>query len=126
MAKAVDDKENSVPQRITDANEVDCASVSPNNDLGTSDILDHGGLDAVLNLTAGVPQELKVGASKKLNRKYVVFEALDTNIKWGFTNTTQSFDAFKNQLIMMPVGEGTEVWFNVTSGTGDVAIGEIS
>ena len=72
--------------------------------------------------------ELKVGVSRKTLRKYVIFEGLDTKIKWGFTNTTQSFDVFKSQLLMVPVGENTQIWFKNTnaSGSTSIAIGEIS
>lgn len=97
-----------------------------NGDLQTADILNNGGLDTVLSIATGVPQELKVGASRKTTRKYVIMEALDTGIKWGFSSSTQSFDLFKSQVIMVPVGEDTEIWFDSTSGTKDVAIAEVS
>jgi len=101
---------------------------SANRELFIRDTHDNGGLDAVLTLTAGVPQELKVGASRKALRKYVIFEGLDTNIKWGFSNSTQSFDLFKSQLLMVPVGENTEIWllYDSVAGTAEAAIGEIS
>ena len=101
---------------------------SANREIFIRDTHDNGGLDAVLNLPAGGPQELKVGASRKSLRKYVIFEAQDTNIKWGFSNSTQSFDIFKSQLLMVPVGENTEIWFlfDKLSGSGSVAIREIS
>ena len=47
-------------------------------------------------------------------------------VKTAFSNTTQSFDLFKNQLIMVPVGPNTQIWFKVTSSTGSVAFGELS
>ena len=100
---------------------------SANRELFIRDTHDNGGLDKVLVLTSGVPAELKVGASRKTLRKYVIFEAQDTGITWGFTNSTQSFDVFKSQLLMVPVGENTQIWFLYSGGgTGDVAIGEIS
>ena len=104
------------------------AKITDNNELRISDTHDNGGLDAVLNLPAGVAVELKVGVSRKTLRKYVIFEGLDTKIKWGFTNTTQSFDVFKSQLLMVPVGENTQIWFKNTnaSGSTSIAIGEIS
>lgn len=95
-----------------------------NGDMQTADILDNGGLDTIINVTS-TPVELKVGGSRLANRKYVIMEALDTGIKWGFTSSTQSFDLFKSQLIMVPVGENTEVWFS-TSGTKQVAIAEVA
>ena len=106
--------------------ETNPVNATDNNDLQTADILNNGGLDTILNIVSGVPQELKVGASRKANRKYIIMEALDTGMKWGFSSSTQSFDLFKSQLIMVPVGENTEIWFDCDAGTKDVAIAEVS
>lgn len=101
------------------------AKVSANQDLGVGDVLDNGGLDATIALTT-TPVEGKVGASAKVGRKYFIMEALATNVKWGFSNTTQNFDLFKSQLIMVPCGPNTQIWFKMSTGTGSVAVGEVS
>jgi hypothetical protein len=107
-------------------NETDYVKVSPNQEMSIRDTHDNGGLDAVLALDAITAVEGKVGALTKDERKYVIMEALSTNVKWGFSNSTQSFDLFKSQLIMVPVGPNTEIWFIMASGTGSVAFGELS
>jgi len=97
---------------------------SVNGEISNVDTCNYGGLDKVLTVgTSAV--ELKVGASRKTTRKIVAFEALSNNIKWGFSNTTQSFDVFKNQLIVLPVGEDTEIWFIAGTAGQSVAIGEL-
>jgi len=96
-----------------------------NNEVYIRDTHDNGGLDTILNLTT-TPSEGKVGVLRKTNRKYVIMEALNKNVKWGFSNTTQSFDLFKSQLIMVPIGENTEIWFKMSTGIGDVAFSELS
>jgi len=115
----------STTNRIIGPNEDNEALVSDNQELHIRDTHDNGGLDAIIDLTT-TPIEGKVGATTKTERKYVIMEALDTNVVWGFSNTTQSFDLFKNQLIMVPVGPNTEVWFKMKSSTGQVAFGELS
>jgi hypothetical protein len=104
------------------------AKVSANQDLGVADVLDNSGLDTIISLTTS--PKLGVvnvdGITPKANRKYFIMQALDTNIKWGFSNTTQSFDIFKSQLIMIPCGPNTQIWFKMSVGTGNVAIGEVS
>lgn len=109
-----------------DGTETNPVGSSGNGELWIRDTLDNGGLDTVLSLPANTPVEIKVGASRKTLRKYVIIEALTTGVKWGFTNSTQSFDIFKRQLIMVPVGENTQLWAKSTSGTGQLAVGEIS
>ena len=99
--------------------------VSDKQELWIRDTHDNGGVDTILNLTTSAT-EGKVGGDRRVNRKYVIMEALDKNIKWGFSNSTQSFDLFKKQLIMVPVGENTEIWLSMSSGTGSVSFAELS
>jgi len=124
----LDNLSNADPTVLTGPDKAYGAKVSSQNELGTADVLDNGGVDKILAL-ATTPK-LGVtnidGVTPKPNRKYFIMEGLDTNIKWGFSNTTQSFDLFKSQVLMIPVGPNTQIWFKVTSGTGNVAIGEIS
>jgi len=111
----------------TDANgkETNYIGASKNNEVFIRDTHDNGGLDKVITLTT-TPVEGKVGVVRKLERKYVIIEALSKNIVWGFSNTSQSFDLFKSQLIMVPIGENTQIWFRTTVGAGQVAFGELS
>ncbi len=126
----LNEKEASSSSKIVGAdstgNETDYAIVTSNQELAIRDTHDNGGLDTILSLDAITAVEGKVGALPKAERKYIIMEALDTNIKWGFSNTTQSFDLFKSQLIMVPVGPNTEIWFIMSTGTGQVAFGELS
>ena len=105
--------------------ETNTVGASSYQELFIRDTHDNGGVDGILGLTTS-PLEGKVGMTKRVNRKYVIMEALDTNIVWGFSSTTQSFDLFKSQLIMVPIGENTEIWFKMKVGTGNVAFAELS
>jgi len=111
--------------KVAGGNEQHWAGVSPLKELVTADTLDNGGLDKVLDVVSGLPEELKVGISVKENRKYVIFMALDTGLTFGFTSLSQSIPIFKNQLIMFPAGVNTEIWFASSAGTKQVAIGEL-
>ena len=82
-----------------------------------------GGADKLIALTT-TPVEGKVAASVKADRKYIIMEGLTTNIKWGFSASSQSFDLFKSQLVIFPAGPNTKIWFKVTAGTGSVGFGE--
>jgi hypothetical protein len=106
-------------------NETFFVDATPNGELSSADILNHGGVDKVLSLTTS-PVIGIVGVTVKANRKYFIMEALTNNVKWGFSVSTQSFDLFKSQLIMLPVGQDTTIYFKVSTGTGEVAIGEVS
>lgn len=108
-----------------DGSETNPVGSSVNKEIFIRDTHDNGGLDSVINLTT-VAVEGKVGAVRKIERKYVIMEALSNNVKWGFSQTTQSFDLFKSQLIMVPIGENTQIWFKVSTGTGSIAFGELS
>lgn len=94
-----------------------------------SDKANCGGVAKTLTVAAGATAELKVGASVLTEREYVTFEALDTGVKWGFLDGAgnQPTDAFKSQFFMLPLGDGTSIWFLNTGGSpANIAIGEIA
>jgi hypothetical protein len=109
---------------ITGGDETNTAKVSTLSELATADVLNNGGVDAVLTVGTS-PVELRVGGTRKANRKYVVFEALDEGIKFGFSNTTQNIPIFKNQIFFLPVGDSTQIWFVATVAGRTIAIGEL-
>lgn len=100
-------------------------ATNSNDEIIVDDSLNRGGVDTVLNLTI-TPQLGKVGATVLTDRKYVMFQALDNNLKWGLTSSTQSFNIFKNQIITLALGPNTEIWFKTSSGVGDLAFSEIA
>ena len=100
-------------------------NATPNGELTSCDILANGGVDILVSLTTAAVQ-LKVGGSPLANRKYVILEGQSNNIKWGFSNTTQSFDIFRDQILMIPCGPNTTIWAKVTAGTGTIAVGEVA
>jgi hypothetical protein len=105
--------------------------VSAKREARANDSVNNGAVDGVLAVNT-TPSEGKVGASRRVDRKYVWMQAItvpsgaNAYILWGFSNTTQSFKLFKDQLLCFPIGEGTQIWFKTpglgTSGT--VAFGE--
>lgn len=104
------------------------AEVSANQELTTADSLNNGGVQA--SITVGTSAvEGKVGASVLANRKYVIFQAKDKGIFYGFDNTVTTstgIEIFKDQLLMIPVGEGTEIWFIATDTGNDLRFQEVA
>lgn len=109
--------------KTTDGTNV--AKVTAKLDLRTSDVLDNGGVDGIVALTTSAV-EIKVGASIRTDRKFVIVQGKSNNIVWGFSNTSQSFTVANGQILMIPLASGTTIWAKVTVGTGSVAIGEVS
>jgi hypothetical protein len=114
---------NAWPEKITDGTYT--VKVTPNQDLGTSDLMTTSALDGAVALTT-TPVAIRVGGANLANRKYVIIEGLSTNIKWGFSNTTTTFDIFKDQILMIPIGPGVTLWAKVTAATGSIGIGELA
>lgn len=105
--------------------ETNFVNASPNGDLQTSDIMNTAAVSGVISLTtSAVP--IRVGATNLANRKYIVLEATSAAIVWGFSAASQPFNIFKNQFIMMPCGENITIYAKVTTGTGDLSVGELS
>ena len=106
-------------------NETNYVNASANLEQFVVDRLNNGGEDSVINVTAGTPVEIKVGASPRTERKLVLVQP-DGKILFGFSNTTQSFRVFKNQIIRISLGPNTSFWIDAVSGTVPVSIGEVS
>ncbi len=121
----IDNNKVPIGTKIIGEDGVTGTGVNTNKELFIRDTDNGGGLDIIIALTT-TPKEGKVGGSPKINRKDIVMQAIDKNIVWGFSETTQNFKLFKDQLMIVPVGEKTEIWFKMTTGTGDVAFGELS
>lgn len=81
------------------------------------DVANHGGEDLELNLAPGQIVELKIGTTARLNRKYIMMQALDRDIKWGFSVGTQNFNAYKAQFFMLPMGPDTSLFIRNSHGT---------
>ena len=105
----------------SDGTESNPVEASDNNEIRSNDSVNVSAADTILNLTT-LAQEVKVGASRNPNRKYLWMEALDKNIKWGFDSSCR-FDLFKKQLIIHPVGN-VPVYMKMSAGTGQAVVGE--
>ena len=92
-------------------------------DQPVSDILDGSGVNSILNLTTTAVIG-RVGLSNLEQRKYYIMEALSTGVKWGFDSSCP-FDLFKSQLIMIPLGDSVNIYFKMSTGTGQVSIAEV-
>lgn len=126
-------KESSQSVKMTGADstglETNYINASALGEARTNDCVNNGAIDTVLNITT-TASEGKVGGSRKTDRKYVWIQALTVPagangyILWGFSNTTQSFKLYKDQLLVFPIGDGSEIWFKTPASTGTVAFGE--
>ena len=79
------------------------------------------GLDSTLTLTT-TPILLKVGVAQLTERTYVLLQALGNNIKWGF-DTNCRFDIYKNQFMILPIGDAV-IYLKTSTGTSDIVIAE--
>lgn len=109
--------------------ETNTLEVTAKNEARANDCVNNGAVDTTISLTTSAV-EGKVAASRRVDRKYIWMMGItvpanpNAYILWGFSNTTQSFKLFKDQLLCFPIGEDTEIWFKVPTGTGSVAFGE--
>lgn len=117
--------DNCLPIKLSGSAVDNFVEVSANKDLFVGDILNSSAVDTILNLTT-TSVAVRVGANNLADRKHVILEGLSNNIKWGFSSSSQSFDLFKSQCILLPVGDMITIWARVTTGTGELSVGELS
>lgn len=98
------------------------AKVTPNQEIGASDTVNTAAVSTTVPLTT-IAVELKVGVARLSDRKYTWMQALDSNIKWGFSLTDTPFDIFKNQILTFPIGN-VAIFAKMSTGTGNIAFGE--
>jgi len=84
-----------------------------------SDKANCGGLSSVISIPAGAIIEAKVGATALKDREFVEWQALDTGLKWGLTNTVAGTggDSFKSQTFTRPYSERVKVYLRNTKAT---------
>jgi len=107
--------------RIASPDESNLVEVSSINELQVNDVPEQGTSTTLTLTTTAVL--FKVGASVLSNRKYIEMQAIDKNVKWGYT-TNCDFDLFKNQFFSLPAGENCNVYLKASTGTADIAISE--
>ena len=126
MADISFDKQSS-PVRIvgggTDG-ESNKVNVTPIEEISSSDILNNGGTSDLKSIGT-TPIEVMVSTSKKSNRKLIMFQFIDTDGNFGFSSGSQPFLIKKEQIVMLSVGDNTEVWVKAKSNGKLIAIAEL-
>lgn len=100
-----------------------------NGEIKSADLLNVSVLQSILSVSvAGAAVEVKVGASRLVNRKSIQIQAQGTNIIYGYSSTVQPFTLANGSTITLSVGDGVGVWVDRASGAGsaDVAIAEFA
>ena len=98
-----------------------------NNDLMVVDTPNTEATYGALTVTTSA-QEVKVGASALTNRKLITIQPKGTGIFFGFSNavtTANGTELFKDQTLIIPVGQNVSVWVIGTAGSVSVRIGEL-
>jgi len=102
--------------------------VSPNREARTADILQSGGTNGALTVgTSAV--EVKVGGARLANRKCVIIQPKANGIFLGFSNgvtTSNGVELFKDQFVVLPVGDATGVWLIAGTAGNNVRIAEVA
>lgn len=96
--------------------ETNPVKVSVNQDMAVSDILNIAATSGTITILPNTVYQLQVGASALSNRKYVIMQALDPDVKWGLGAASQPFYAYQSQIIMIPVGDATAIYFRTEAG----------
>ncbi len=131
ISKNIDDREYDKFEENSDDGGTD-VRVNIQNPLSepipVNDILDGGGEQDVL--TIGTTAVLgAIGGTNRPDRKYVIFQAHDKDIYFGFDNTVTTSTGvkiFKDQIVMIPLGENTDIYFIATGAGKELRLTEVS
>lgn len=108
--------------------ETNPVGATQNLELNVADVLNNGGVNS--NLSVGTTAvELKVGASRLAARKFIILQPRDNGIFYGFSSgvtAANGIEVFKSQILMLPVGENTEVWLIGDTAGKNIRIAEVA
>lgn len=96
-------------------------------ELFTRDIINTSGVNAAASITT-TAVEVKVGASRLVNRKAVTVIPTNGTIYWGFTSgvtVANGMPVLKNQRVTIAISDNVAV-FAISAGTVDVRVVEVS
>ncbi len=97
--------------------------------IPVDDILDGGGEQATLTIGTTAVLGAVNGTSNRTDRKHVIFQAHDKDIYFGFDNTVTTstgIKIFKDQIVMIPLGENTDIYFIATGAGKELRLTEVS
>lgn len=124
---------STLPVKIAGASsngtETNFVNSTANGEMKTADFLNAAVLQTVLSVSvAGAAIEVKVGASRLVNRKSVQIQAQGTNVVYGYSSTVQPFTLANGATVTIDIGDTVGVWVDRSSGGGsaDVAIAEFA
>lgn len=100
-------------------------AASSNGDLKTADVVNTSAVQATLTITTSAVQA-KVGGSALSERKMLIIQCKTNGIVYGYSSSSQPFDLPKGTTLVLPCGPNITVWLRKTSGSGDVAVAELS
>lgn len=92
------------------------------SELKVTDRINQQGEDVQITVTT-TAQIARVGGSNKTDRNYVFLQAIQNQVKWGFDANCR-FDAFRNQLIVIPASEDCDIYIKANSGSRNIVVGE--
>lgn len=105
--------------------ETNFVKASDNGDLSTSDIINVAAQNRVMTITTSPVEALGAGVGLS-SRKLLVIQAQTANIKYGFTVGSQPFTLANGASLYLSVGPDIHVYLVRTTGSGPVAVAELS
>lgn len=123
---------STLPVKIAGASssgsETNYVNATSNGEIKSADILNVAVTQGTLSLALNTPQEVRVGASRLVNRKTVQIQAQGANVQYGFTSGAQPFTIANGTTIVLSLGDGVGIWVVRTGGllNVNVAIAEFA
>lgn len=94
-------------------------------ELVTSDVLNTASSAALKTITT-TASAANVSGSNLSGRKLLIIQAQTGNIVWGFSAGLQPFTLASGASLYLSVGENVTVYLRRTTGSGSVAVAELS
>lgn len=105
--------------------ETNAVNATANGDLQSADLLNVSVVQTTINVTTSAV-EAKVGGSNLTNRKMIIIQVQTGNMTYGFSSGSQPFTIPNGTTLTLALGPNISIWLRRTSGSGNVAVAELS
>lgn len=125
-------RESASYSKITNDAETNVVSVSPNGDLGNSDIVNSTYESGVVSVSAGSATKACVGATNLPNRKrLIVFNRGNKTVYYGpsyvtSNGATQGIPIEQSEFLVLDVGDNVDIYLITDTGTSDLIVQEMA
>lgn len=83
-------------------------------------------LDAIIAIPAGTVVKAQATATPLANRRLLILAGGSEGLSYGYTQTSQGFTLYRDEIVELPIGPNITVWVKSTTLPGQITVAELN